>query len=154
MWQSYWSKHHKEIFNLYIYGIASESRYSPVNTKSPQVNSIYSYLWSYHQPVVLADTQTLMSVRILILSLTNSRNWNTFRNFTQLLPNFTQNILITTVSCVILISGNESERLIDGTTDQCIATPQSPDGVSVQYQFSVNSGCENGNDVTVCVTVD
>ena len=44
--------------------------------------------------------------------------------------------------------------LVNDTTDNCTAVPQSLDGVFVQYEFSVNSACGNGNDVTVRVTVD
>ena len=55
---------------------------------------------------------------------------------------------------MILISGNESERLVDGTTDHCTKVPQSTDGVIVQYELYVNSTCGNGNDVTVRLTLD
>ena len=59
-----------------------------------------------------------------------------------------------TVSCVTSISGNEAGMLINDATDHCTAVPQSLDGVSVQYQLSVNSACGNGNDVTFGVTVE
>ena len=44
--------------------------------------------------------------------------------------------------------------LVDDATDHCTAVPQSLDGVSVQYELSVNSACGNGNDVIVHVTVE
>ena len=44
--------------------------------------------------------------------------------------------------------------LVDDTTDHCTAVPQSLDGVSIQYELSVNSACGNGNDVIVHVTVE
>ena len=44
--------------------------------------------------------------------------------------------------------------LVDDITHHCTAVPQSLDGLSVQYEFSVNSACGNGNDVTVRVIMD
>ena len=52
------------------------------------------------------------------------------------------------------ISGNEAGMLVDGTTDHCTPVLQSLDGLSIQYEFSVNSACGNGNDVAVHVTMD
>ena len=44
--------------------------------------------------------------------------------------------------------------LVDGSRDQCVTVPQSPDSVSIQYELSVNSQCGNGRDVIVKVTMD
>ena len=56
--------------------------------------------------------------------------------------------------CLRIVSGDIGEVLVDGTADNCTALPQSPDGLSVQYELSVNSACGNRNDVTVHATVD
>ena len=56
--------------------------------------------------------------------------------------------------CLRLISGDKGEVLRDGSTDHCTALLQSTDGLSVQYELSVNSTCRNGTDVSVRVTMD
>ena len=59
-----------------------------------------------------------------------------------------------TVPCVTSISGNGAGMLVDDTTNHCTAVSQSLDGVSTQYELSVNSTCGNGKDVTVGVMVE
>ena len=44
--------------------------------------------------------------------------------------------------------------MVDGIKDNCIAVPQSLDGVSIQYELSVKTACGNENDVIVHVTMD
>ena len=58
------------------------------------------------------------------------------------------------VLCVSLVSGNGGNVLVDGATEECTAVPVWPDGVSTQYELSINSTCGNGNDVIVLVTID
>ena len=58
------------------------------------------------------------------------------------------------VLCLRLVSGDKGEVLLDGAIDNCAALPQSMEGLSVQYELSVNSACGDGNDVTIHVTVD
>ena len=53
-----------------------------------------------------------------------------------------------------LVSGDDRGVLVDGSRDQCVTVPQSPDGVSIHYELSVNSQCGNGRDVIVKVTMD
>ena len=44
--------------------------------------------------------------------------------------------------------------MVDGSRDQYNTVPQSPAGVSIHYELSVNSQCGNGRDVIVKVTMD
>ena len=58
------------------------------------------------------------------------------------------------VLCLRLDSGDDGGALVDGSRDQCLTVPQSPDGVSIHYELFVNSQCGNGRDVIVKVTMD
>ena len=58
------------------------------------------------------------------------------------------------LQCLNLVYGDDKEVLVDHSIDHCVFVPQSPDGLSVQYELSVNSACGNGIDVTVHVTMD
>ena len=58
------------------------------------------------------------------------------------------------VLCLRLDSGDDGGALVDGSRDQCVTVPQSPDSVSIHYELSVNSQCGNGRDVIVKVTMD
>ena len=62
--------------------------------------------------------------------------------------------ILTVGGCLTLLSGNDGAILVDGNTDNCTAPPQSPDGLSVQYELSVRRACGNGTDVTIRATVD
>ena len=53
-----------------------------------------------------------------------------------------------------LLTENRNEALVNGIKDQCAAVPQSVDGLSIHYEFSVNSKCGNGENVNVKVTMD
>ena len=57
------------------------------------------------------------------------------------------------VLCLRLVAGDDRGVLVDGSSDVCINIPQPPDGVSVQYELSVNSQCGNGHDVIVSLTI-